>query len=108
VDAELKTKWVEALRSGRYKQGRGCLRSGDNYCCLGVLCDVSGVGQWGTKDYYSSDCYSVGMDTACYALPVKIIQSEGLSDSTINTLCVLNDETKASFAEIADYIEANL
>ena len=26
MDAELKARWVEALRSGKYKQGRGVLR----------------------------------------------------------------------------------
>ncbi len=44
---ELKTKWVEALRSGRYAQTDGELRRQPfggrfEYCCLGVLCDVAG------------------------------------------------------------------
>lgn len=38
----LQKKWVEALRSGKYKQGSGYLRSGDRFCCLGVACDVLG------------------------------------------------------------------
>ena len=35
-------KWVEALRSGEYKQGVGCLYDSrhDKYCCLGVACKV--------------------------------------------------------------------
>lgn len=38
---KFKDKWIAALRSGKYKQGRGQLRSlNNNYCCLGVLCDV--------------------------------------------------------------------
>ena len=36
----VKNKWVEALRSGKYKQGRGKLNSENGYCCLGVLCEV--------------------------------------------------------------------
>ena len=39
--------WVRALRSGKYKQGRGALRNktaafktGQKFCCLGVLCDL--------------------------------------------------------------------
>lgn len=33
--------WVPALRSGKYKQGRGQLRSAnDEFCCLGVACDL--------------------------------------------------------------------
>lgn len=38
----LKLKWIAALRSGAYKQGKGRLRRGDSYCCLGVLCEVAG------------------------------------------------------------------
>jgi hypothetical protein len=36
---ELKTKWIEALESGEYKQGKGTLCSAPDgaYCCLGVL-----------------------------------------------------------------------
>lgn len=33
-------KWIEALRSGRYKQGKGHLRTKDEYCCLGVACEL--------------------------------------------------------------------
>jgi hypothetical protein len=49
VDKKLKTKWVAALRSGKYKQGRSQLkqtRNTDNgdpvttFCCLGVLKDI--------------------------------------------------------------------
>lgn len=35
---ELKTKWIEALESGEYKQGARSLCTPDGaYCCLGVL-----------------------------------------------------------------------
>lgn len=33
-------KWVAALRSGKYKQGLRALKTGDEYCCLGVLCEI--------------------------------------------------------------------
>lgn len=33
-------KWVNALRSGDYKQTAGALNLADGYCCLGVACDV--------------------------------------------------------------------
>lgn len=40
-------RWVKALRSGKYRQTRGALRSrnkqnvaANNFCCLGVLCDL--------------------------------------------------------------------
>jgi hypothetical protein len=38
-------RWLRALRSGKYKQGTGCLRKRrkgeDFYCCLGVACDLA-------------------------------------------------------------------
>lgn len=40
MDKKIKARWVKALRSGRYQQGTGQLRSGENFCCLGVLCDL--------------------------------------------------------------------
>lgn len=35
-------KWLKALRSGEYKQGRDSLLRRGRYCCLGVACDVAG------------------------------------------------------------------
>lgn len=39
----IKEKWLSALRSGNYKQGKRCLhnKDTDTYCCLGVLCDIA-------------------------------------------------------------------
>lgn len=40
---ENRRKWVEALRSGKYKQARKVLREkGRTMCCLGVLADIAG------------------------------------------------------------------
>ena len=33
-------KWVEALRSGKYKQGKISLQNANGFCCLGVACDI--------------------------------------------------------------------
>lgn len=35
--------WLEALRSGEYKQGKGSLRVGNAYCCLGVYCKINNI-----------------------------------------------------------------
>lgn len=45
MEPELKVRWVEALKSGKYRFGRGCLRALNDqgeleYCPLGVLCEV--------------------------------------------------------------------
>ena len=38
-------QWIKALRSGKYKQGKGTLKQYDSkgnaqHCCLGVLCEL--------------------------------------------------------------------
>lgn len=40
MNSTVKEKWLKALRSGEYKQGYGCLKSGDEFCCLAVLSDI--------------------------------------------------------------------
>lgn len=41
---EIAKKWVKALRSGKYKQGKRALKvetkKGVQHCCLGVLCEL--------------------------------------------------------------------
>ena len=40
-------EWVDALRYGDFKQGKGQLRNNkDEDCCLGVACHVSDIGVW--------------------------------------------------------------
>lgn len=47
MNPEIKAKWLEALRSGDYTQGRKFLatknkQTGEfDFCCLGVLCDLA-------------------------------------------------------------------
>jgi hypothetical protein len=44
---ELIEQWAAALESGKYKQGRAELRScDDEFCCLGVLCDIIAPEGW--------------------------------------------------------------
>lgn len=43
---------VWALESGRYGQGSEKLRpANDKFCCLGVACDISGLGEWENVQY---------------------------------------------------------
>lgn len=47
INPELKKKWLKALRSGEYQQGTNYLRTDqDEFCCLGVLCDIKDKGGW--------------------------------------------------------------
>lgn len=52
-------RWAEALESGRYPQGYGRLRTEDGYCCLGVLCDISRLGEWDPDGCYLGERFVV-------------------------------------------------
>lgn len=41
MNTKVKQSWLRALTSGRFKQGRGQLKTENGkYCCLGVLCEL--------------------------------------------------------------------
>lgn len=104
----LKAKWVEALRSGEFKQGRGALREENDktgkteYCCLGVLCAISPAvskRQSGGNGYLTDE-------SLAYA---------GFDNDIQHTLASLNDDGDLDgtgkswgFKRIATYIEKNL
>ena len=116
----LEKELVNALRSGRYAQARGSLRTTDGYCCLGVACDVWGKGRWSALRVYE-DCH---LDRAEVDLPeavrvdyrwssriglldiTRAPQDPSATDPHI-TLAELND-SGFSFSQIADIIEAGL
>lgn len=99
-----KQKWLEALRSDRYAQGTGTLRFNDNFCCLGVLCDVLDSENW---ERMPSGTYATKVHEGDNLLPAHIAKVAGLDRSKQWELANLNDRGK-SFAEIADYIEEKL
>lgn len=41
MNEEIRDEWVRRLEGGDYTQGRTALRIGDEYCCLGVLCEMA-------------------------------------------------------------------
>lgn len=108
MNPDIKAKWLEALRSGKYKQGTGALRYGDAFCCLGVLCDVSKQGTWLPIDnVYDPDAYRFvtpdGSDArGVLSLPMK--EWSSLGHELSHKLISMNDAGH-SFAEIADVIE---
>ncbi|HEY9658333.1 MAG TPA: hypothetical protein V6C65_07770 [Allocoleopsis sp.] len=107
---ELATKWLDALRSGKYNQTRGKLHNTENnsFCCLGVLqhC-ISGVTIKIDRDVelpspgwlqshgitFSSECGEISSD--------PYITSEGVCISSVN------DEGN-SFTIIADLLEQEM
>lgn len=121
MNKEVKKKWLKALRSGEYDQGKGCLLTrtskGDKFCCLGVLCNLYAQAHPGTgfKDEFES--YSFFDES--YQLPIKVRNWAKISKSKKfdydhykvtagSKLMQLNDMDNCNFNEIADWIEENL
>ena len=102
-------KWIEALRSGEYRQGRRRLRQGDRYCCLGVLCDLyarehPNKTEWKLENGRYSFLGSRG------DLPDEVREWAGVEYSgglvdIVPSLITQNDWETSSFNYIANLIE---
>lgn len=117
INKENIRKWVEALRSGKYKQGTGALKTVENgmewHCCLGVACEVAIKN--GVNLNTSVESHRVIFDGFFGGLPTKVSIWLGLEKCYDNPLITIqenrqscvwhNDQYKRTFAEIADGIE---
>jgi len=99
MDKELKAKWVEALRSGEYQQCVGTLHDGVGYCCMGVLLEVAGMNRDHPHTLTASQEKRVGLWGEPYHNARLECMNDGKGDFVGN---------RHTFAEIADWIEANL
>lgn len=114
MDRHIAERWVQALRSGQYKQGTDALHpSADTYCCLGVLCDLyrveQGKGEW-TGDG-CQECFVIGPDELEAAvLPKAVMGWADISTPNGNhyghELSAMNDRGW-SFDRLAEQIEKN-
>lgn len=95
--------WIEALESGKYEQCTGGLRSenGKQYCCLGVACDISNLGEFEMPQgvsYYMP----VNGDRGNKHIPEVV--SNYYPDFNPYQLVLMNDAKGKSFKEIAAYL----
>lgn len=112
---DIKNRWVNALRSGKFKQGRKHLADVDSgtYCCLGVLCmlaEEEGVTSRRTR--LSSDgtrTATVFGDFSVNWLPLEVATWAGLGDVNPGidgtALSEYNDDLGATFEQIAALIQ---
>jgi hypothetical protein len=109
MNKEWKAKWVSALRSDRYQQDTGYLRTDDGYCCLGVLCDLVDPQGWERHPGLCWD-HTGGQGV----LPGGVIEVAGIQPATPDPiiggvkLSALNDSGEWSFDQLADLIEREL
>lgn len=96
--------WIEALRSGKYKQTTRLLKdSKGGMCCLGVLCEISDSSRWHNHQWGGE---------ATDALPKELRDGLGFKSRSgdirlpfsAESLTSLND-SGLTFSQIADVIE---
>ena len=131
---EIKAKWVEALRSGDFKQGKGYLNNRDDnsFCCLGVLCEINAdkrfnkipviVNKKNDKEKtivatsFRIIDDSSETESSIFYLTKNNMEYFGLDATQCQSLMDMNDGvetvvelvTPKTFNEIADWIEENL
>lgn len=110
-------KWVEALRSGEFKQGTKHLRGfEETYCCLGVACEIyrreTGNGRWVTtyeRQVWLFEADNTSIDYFMHPTVQKWIglreQLGAASTMPGGSLTALNDSCGYDFTAIADMIE---
>lgn len=110
---EVKAKWIEDLRSGKYKQAKRVLRSGDNgYCCIGVLCESASLCKWSETpkpvELSATGAYFAFENGMYSMIDDAMADSVGLNMETCRQLARMNDNDGATFEQIAKWIEENL
>jgi hypothetical protein len=102
MELEIKEKWVQALESGEYNQGRGQLIDEyGNLCCLAVLGKCQGL------KFKGSDEFDGEYIPGTYSSYSQLVQF-GLDGVNQDKLITMNDNEQKSFKEIAEYIKENL
>ena len=134
---EVSKKWVKALRSGKYKQGKCYLKQFNSknqprHCCLGVLCELYNdtMKKNHKKTLFAEEMEDnvsgtsfVRFDLKDGGLPKVVKKWAGINDETGEFICkvkyknyeyddsqnlsVMNDDGK-KFSTIADIIEKNI
>lgn len=106
-------RWIRALRSGKYPQAMGYLRTEAGYCCLGVECDLVNPTGWVAPDVLA-DGSSTGPAFRFHGedlMPTADVNAlSGVPRWFTSELANMNDGTgnfygnPATFDEIADVL----
>lgn len=103
MQPEWKAKWLDALKSGEYLQGRGRLCVGGQYCCLGVLAEIMGA----LRPDPCRPRAKVTLEGNLGYLDGATLDKARLPVSEQNSLAILND-ISSDFLPTIEYIEKNL
>ena len=89
MNRDIAQRWVDALRSGDYEQGKERLaRKGEDgktkFCCLGVLCEIAVADGIVERKWYDGDedtyyqTVDASDDSSCTSLPLAVREWAGL------------------------------
>lgn len=107
--AEYASRWVDALRSGEFKQITGALKDDKGHCCLAVLCELVEGLTWEDNERGNIDAvFHENRDNA--VLPKSVMYETGLGSVSPATtagkaLVAMNDKEGWGFDQIANEIE---
>lgn len=100
-------KWLNALRSGAFKNIAGALRNNEGYCAMGILCEISGLSNWEPQ----KDCTRLKYLGQDKYLPKEVAEWAGMSPEEISSvtafLIAYNDQVRVSFYDVANLLEDN-
>jgi hypothetical protein len=108
---DIKEKWLEALRSGKYKKGKDCLLNDDKYCCLGVLCEIQERPKNHIHEFkfsFDGNTGSLNTDNSLYETLNSLGYFNGfkikIEGKEYMTLAYINDESE-TFDNVIEIIE---
>ena len=111
MNPKVKSSWLAALRSGKFKQTKGMLERQEGgkvvgNCCLGVLLRSQGV-----RAQIKDDGASFGYDKGkpAYSVLTPYYRKKfGIDNFAMGHLWQMNDRHGKSFRQIATWISRNL
>lgn len=94
---EIKKKWLSEMKSGKYKHVGHCIKCGDMYDAMGILCLIHSEE---TKTEWQDNLYM-----GCYvAAPKAVLEWSGLTESQQSQIIILNNEFDASLKRSYDFV----
>ena len=115
---ENRQKWLDALRSGKYKQSTNVLKSkydANSFCGFGLGCEISGIGEWVKRVYpnalgliyqYQDSEHDnlLGEVMEFYGLPRYVKEGEE-EEHAFSLIIDWNDRQQLDFKEFANRLE---
>lgn len=114
MNRKLLIEWINALKSGRYKQGKGRLKANNCYCALGVLVDIHPDFDYDQLErVIDKEGRIVGIAQPPFTVKAELDLIKPLNDGIKGNknkyfvhewIVFLNDRQGKTLAEIADFL----